>query len=161
MIYQKSLCWTLRFLTANPWKSWVSPWSMICRGICMWIKSAEESTPFFIFSTNLSNTYRLISSPDFSNRLFFLTFYMKRFFFNKKKNCISLTKKFIGLKFCIELDISTVDENLIKWIKKKVWRKKSPFRGSNSDLFEPNGYFQISWTQKLVQNNNWFSMVYG
>ncbi len=65
-------------------------------------------------------------------------------FFKIRKHWISLTKKNVmGLKFCMEVDISSADENLIKRIK-KVWGKKRSCRGSNPDLNETNGYFQIS-----------------
>ncbi len=40
------------------------------------------------------------------------------FFLKQKTLNISLQKNVIGLKFCMELDISTADENLIKRIKK-------------------------------------------
>jgi hypothetical protein len=45
------------------------------------------------------------------------------FFWNGKYWITPSKKNFIGLKFCMELDISTADENLIKWIKKYKGKK--------------------------------------
>ncbi len=79
--------------------------------------------------------------------------------FSKTENIESYKKNFMMLKFCMEIDISSADENLIKRIKKE-WGKKSSCRGSNQDLNETNGYFKFpGHPQKLVQNNNWCSMV--
>ncbi len=85
---------------------------------------------------------------------------LKRFFLKQKTLNIFLQKNLMGLKFCMEVDILSADENLIKRIK-KVWGKKSSCWGSNQDLNETNGYFKFPrHPQKLVQNNNWFRMVY-
>jgi hypothetical protein len=111
MIYQKSLCWTLRFLTANPWKSWASPWNMICRGIYMWIKLADGSIPFFITSANLSNTCRLISRPDSSSRLSFLTFYMQALYF--RDHCLQVPPKHSQEKLELQLGLSMIGGRLI------------------------------------------------
>jgi hypothetical protein len=43
---------------------------------------------------------------------------LKRFFLKQKTLNISLQKNVMGLKFCMEVDISSADEKLIKRIKK-------------------------------------------
>ncbi len=63
---------------------------------------------------------------------------LKRFFQNQKTLNFSYKINFMMLKFCMEVDISTADGYLMK--------EKGPCQGSNSDLFGPNGYFQISRT---------------
>ncbi len=43
---------------------------------------------------------------------------LKRFFLKQKTLNIFLQKNVMGLKFCMEVEISSADENLIKRIKK-------------------------------------------
>jgi hypothetical protein len=65
---------------------------------------------------------------------------LKRFFLKQETLNFYYKKNVMVLKFCMEVDISSADENLIKRIK-KVWGKKISCRGSNPDLNETNGYF--------------------
>ncbi len=65
------------------------------------------------------------------------------------------------LKFCMEFDISTADGKLIKKIKKKYKEKKSHAEDRTQILTKLTAIFKyLRHPQKLVQNNNWCSMVF-
>ncbi len=128
-------------------------------------RSIQNFSPIIFFCKKIFNVFCFRKNRfriDSFNFEYLWCDYAKKFsngFWIYKTLNISLQKNVMGLKFCMEVDISSADENLIKRIK-KVWRKKSSCRGSNQDLNETNGYFKFPrHPQKLVQNNNWFTMV--